>query len=220
MTNYSETGGLDVVRLYTRMSDSDSALSRSKPPPICPTCRDFTEYDTQISLEDAGSKAKSGCEPCAIIVSAARIAVQQEVQSPAPWRTDVPTEDDLVKVTQDSNGFIIINAHRSRHSWHKIFTTSESWQFRGLELRIAMLIYQNQIITCVGESSPWEEVKCMQIRPPQSVDLISKWVEGCVENHPRCRQQPSPLPTRIIDVGCLPEDIPKLFSGQGRIEPY
>ncbi|KAH8648307.1 heterokaryon incompatibility protein-domain-containing protein, partial [Tricladium varicosporioides] len=54
----------------------------------------------------------------------------------------------------------------------------------------------------------------------ENADLILKWSKACSSSHSKCRQSSAPLPTRIIDVGCLPEDIPRLCSGENRSDPY
>ncbi|RYP07947.1 hypothetical protein DL765_008968 [Monosporascus sp. GIB2] len=42
----------------------------------------------------------------------------------------------------------------------------------------------------------------------------------CVNDHPACKRNPTPLPKRIIDVGQSPDDPPRLYISQGEKTPY
>jgi hypothetical protein len=55
---------------------------------------------------------------------------------------------------------------------------------------------------------------------PNTVELILKWSKECSSSHLKCVKIPRPLPTRIIDIGSLPGDIPRLCSGESKPEPY
>ena len=60
-----------------------------------------------------------------------------------------------------------------------------------------------------------------EVKPAdQRMDLIKHWLETCEENHPECRLGPSPLPTRVIDVGAAASYEPRLKISNGERAHY
>ncbi|EJT73345.1 hypothetical protein GGTG_10189 [Gaeumannomyces tritici R3-111a-1] len=54
------------------------------------------------------------------------------------------------------------------------------------------------------------------------LDTIRYWLKDCSERHPKCRAatRSSALPTRVIDIGNLPDDTPILYISHGEKAPY
>lgn len=57
--------------------------------------------------------------------------------------------------------------------------------------------------------------------PDQKIPLVKEWIQNCEHNHPQCATSPVKLPSRVIDVGALNTQEPRLkITTEGEIAHY
>lgn len=72
----------------------------------------------------------------------------------------------------------------------------------------------DQLIGFVTQVSPFSGSEACH-------SLAASWLKDCIENHPTCGVSgPTPLPTRVIDVGCANIREPRLVESRGMHDNY
>lgn len=51
-------------------------------------------------------------------------------------------------------------------------------------------------------------------------DTARFWLQNCSKNHAQCQRESSSLPTRVIDVGVKPDDVPCLYIAKGEKQRF
>ena len=107
---------------------SNSSLRPSSPAPKCPVCKEFNYF--MVFLSEARKAAKTGCEPCAILVSAAEAIYQQEERIPSRQRPQkTPGKNPYIRVDGGSDSTLSITMSDSINRF-SVFTTSKPSSFR------------------------------------------------------------------------------------------
>jgi hypothetical protein len=84
-------------------------------------------------------------------------------------------------------------------------------------------LHFNKLVALEGVYSPFEILPGRKIPalPDQNLDLMRRWIQQCIKDHPRCQTEShSLLPKRVIDVGLPQNEFVRLHESNGQRASY
>lgn len=177
-----------------------------------PTSRDDIGLSWHNNVESLAGSAKAGCPLC--------VAVSDGIEAwKARYERGKTTEfykeflDDyevdfakeplqLTKRFNDAHGLMVFTAHRRYNE--------QGRRYRGIIplCSLAFSVYSTDPLSSGLPLRP----PMLDSGSPESLDLVTGWLNHCAKTHESCSGAETPLPTRLLDVGGAAEDPIKLVE--------
>lgn len=216
---------------------ADSSVSDADSPPLaslCGVCREFIDAlvawdfripSTEARLLRAGSTSRWGEYGGAFYHYGTSGEITKSARSCSLCRLIL----DSFKPgeTRNMSGLVLNPWYGRGGGWPvthgiQIRCLNESLLYSYGLLRTSWIHPYSHAVAAVDDDQYYERDVPDSAASEDCLDTIRCWFKDCMERHPQCHPatRSSALPTRVIDIGNLPDDTPTLYISQGEEAPY